>query len=122
MRIVGKDGGTARCGQGPRADGLAGGCAGPELSGPLSTGPEAPSGEEAARADQRESAGAAAAAGRHRGAAGRAPREVAEYAPELSGRLNSLPLCAGAGQARERRSAGIDGSARAGRAAWPGAR
>lgn len=42
--------------------------------------------------------------------------------PEHTAGLNSLPLCAGAGQARERRGSGADCAARAGRAARQGAR
>uniref|UniRef100_A0A7N5JM74 Hes family bHLH transcription factor 6 n=1 Tax=Ailuropoda melanoleuca TaxID=9646 RepID=A0A7N5JM74_AILME len=70
MRTAGRLGGTARCGRGPHGGRRAGG-PGPGLSRPLSAGPEASGGEEAARADQREPSGAAAAAGGRRGKTGR---------------------------------------------------
>lgn len=69
LRTPGRLGGTARCGPGPQAGRRAGG-PGPGLSRPLPAGPEAPGGEEAARADQREPSGAAAAAGGRRGEPG----------------------------------------------------
>lgn len=71
---------------GPQGGRRAGG-PGPGLSRPLPAGPEAPGGEEAARADQREPSGAAAAAGGRRGETG--------PAGELAGALGPLGRRAG---------------------------
>lgn len=57
---------------------------------------------------------------RRKGGGGRG--EASGCNPEHTAGLDSLPLCAGAGQARERRGSGADREARAGRAARPGAR
>lgn len=73
-------------------DGRAGGRAAPGLSCSLPAGPETPSGEEEARADQRELAGAAAAAGGRRGeAGGRAPRGCGRAGVAVRPRLTDPP-------------------------------
>lgn len=120
MRTVGKHGGTARCGQGLRVDGPAGGCTGQGLS---SRFPQArkPLVEKKRRARINESlqelrlllAGTEVRRKECGGSSGCAP-DTAE--------LNSFTLCAGAGQARERRGAGADRATRAGRSARPGSR